>query len=186
VAGDDKDIRAQINAKLAPLGLTFDQLLPVFQPMVTAAVKEVLEEMKLPEILNASVAKGVDARMGVYVAQLNEKIAGAAPEVVTPGQPQEKQPPAGGGFNLGALLANPQALSVILNMLGFSPKPTEGVAGLSQLADFAKAFGAINTAFVTPILEAQESGRRTALAQIGMLAKTGSKMPWDTDDKKPT
>ena len=52
---DTADIKAQINAKLAPLGMTFDQLIPVFQPMVTAAVKEVLAEMKLPEMLNASV-----------------------------------------------------------------------------------------------------------------------------------
>jgi len=191
VATDGKnempDVKAQINAKLAPLGLSFDQLLPVFQPMVTAAVKEVLAEMKLPEMLNASVVKGVDARMGAFAEEIQKRVAGAgaATEVIPPGQPNPGQPP-NGGFNLSQILSNPAMLPVILQALGLGPKPTEGIAGLSQLAEFAKAFGAINTAFVTPILEAQESGRRTALAQIGALAKTGSKMPWEADDKKPT
>ena len=71
------DVKAQINAKLAPLGLSFDQLLPVFQPMVTAAVKEVLAEMKLPEMLNASVVKGVDARMGAFAEEIQKRVAGA-------------------------------------------------------------------------------------------------------------
>jgi len=185
---DTADIKAQINAKLAPLGMTFDQLIPVFQPMVTAAVKEVLAEMKLPEMLNASVVKGVDARMVSFAEEIQKRTAGT--EVIQPSAPGVApvgpgQPPAAGGFNLSQVLSNPAMLPVILQALGLGPKPAGELAGLEQLAGFAKAFGAINQAFVTPILEAQESGRRTALAQIGALAKTGSKMPWEVSDGKP-
>jgi len=176
------DVKAQINAKLAPFGMTFDQVAPIVQPFVTAAVKEVLAGMNIPEILNTSVAKTVDARMSSFMEALQKQQQGrddaggsGAPAAT---QPAPGAPPASGALNIDKML-------MVAQMLGLGPKAPTGLEGISQMAELAKAFGAISQAFVTPILEAQESGRRTAIGQITTLAKSGGKMPWESDEKKP-